>query len=226
MDRPTANHFSETLNGRSTIKAFGSQQFAIDADLRNQNHCLVTQKISFATWVWYSMQMKISSLILMIVTASFCVFDNKVQDTVVIAIAFQYIVQLGDLMTGFIHNVGNMEGKLINIGKVLKLLEIPQENREQPKCTDEQWPQKGALEIKDLQIRYRPTTEQVLKGLTFKVKPGHKVGVVGRTGAGKSTLSMALTRIVEAQSGSINIDGVNIGQTNLCQVRDKITIIP
>lgn len=66
----------------------------------------------------------------------------------------------------------------------------------------------------------------VLKGLTFDIKGGEKVGVVGRTGAGKSTLSLSLTRIVEKHSGTIKIDGVDISEINLRQVREGITIIP
>ena len=75
-------------------------------------------------------------------------------------------------------------------------------------------------------MKYRPKTELVLKKLSFNIKGGSKIGVVGRTGAGKSTLSLALTRIVELQGGSIEIDGVNIGDINLRQVRENVTIIP
>jgi len=74
-------------------------------------------------------------------------------------------------------------------------------------------------------LRYRPTTELVLKGLSFDVKAGTKVGVVGRTGAGKSTISMALSRIVELDQGQILIDGVDISQHDIQQLRSKITVI-
>lgn len=63
------------------------------------------------------------------------------------------------------------------------------------------WPEKGALEFKNVSLRYRPTTEIVLNELTFKVKPAEKIGVVGRTGAGKSTICLALSRIVEICEG-------------------------
>ena len=66
----------------------------------------------------------------------------------------------------------------------------------------------------------------VLKKLNFTVKPGHKVGIVGRTGAGKSTISMALTRIVELYGGRIEIDGVDIAKMELADLRNQITMIP
>ena len=65
-----------------------------------------------------------------------------------------------------------------------------------------------------------------MKNVSFKVEPGHKVGVVGRTGAGKSTLCMAMTRIVELESGSISVDGQDIAKIDLKALRDQITMIP
>lgn len=75
-------------------------------------------------------------------------------------------------------------------------------------------------------LKYRPTTEDVLRKLSFTVEPGHKVGVVGRTGAGKSTLCLALSRIVELTEGSIEIDGQDISEVKLSILRSKMTVIP
>ena len=88
------------------------------------------------------------------------------------------------------------------------------------------WPSSGQIEFENVFLRYRPTTELVLKGLTFNIQAGTKVGIVGRTGAGKSTISLSLSRIVEIESGSIKIDGLNISEMPLETVRDNITIIP
>ena len=75
-------------------------------------------------------------------------------------------------------------------------------------------------------MKYRPNTEIILRDLSFEVKPREKIGVVGRTGAGKSTISLSLSRIVEIASGSINIDGVNITDLPLNELRRRITVIP
>ena len=75
-------------------------------------------------------------------------------------------------------------------------------------------------------MRYRPETDIVLNGLSFKVQPGHKVGIVGRTGAGKSTMALILSRICEVEEGSINIDGVDTASVDLTKLRSKITVIP
>ena len=75
-------------------------------------------------------------------------------------------------------------------------------------------------------MKYRPTTETVLRGLTFEVNPGEKIGIVGRTGAGKSTICLSLSRIVEIIGGSICIDGQDISTVPIKELRKRITIIP
>lgn len=129
-------------------------------------------------------------------------------------------------MTGFIHSIGHLEHQMIAIKRCLKLFEIPQENLDQPRHKDESWPQKGSIEMKNFHLRYRDDTDLVLKNCSFKIEAGQKIGIVGRTGAGKSTLCNAFTRIVEKESGSILFDGVEIADINIKQVREAITIIP
>ena len=87
------------------------------------------------------------------------------------------------------------------------------------------WPRQGAVKFEDVSLRYRPNTELCLRNLTFEVPAGLKVGVVGRTGAGKSTMSLALSRIVELCGGRIIIDEENISDIDIGQVRQVITVI-
>ena len=82
------------------------------------------------------------------------------------------------------------------------------------------------MEFEHVFLKYRPTTETVLKDLTFEVKPGEKVGIVGRTGAGKSTICLSLHRIMEIAGGYITIDGVDIKELELYELRKRITVIP
>ena len=109
----------------------------------------------------------------------------------------------------------------------MSLERIPQEQYDGKQKVDEKvWPLTGQVEFKDVELRYRQNTPLVLQKLSFSVEGGKKVGIVGRTGAGKSTMASALTRIVEVVSGSIEIDGVNITKIDLNSLRDKITVIP
>ena len=88
------------------------------------------------------------------------------------------------------------------------------------------WPKKGEIEFVRYSVRYRKGLDLVLKNLNLKIEAGEKVGVVGRTGAGKSSLTLALFRILEADQGHIAIDGVPIDAIGLHELRDKLSIIP
>lgn len=88
------------------------------------------------------------------------------------------------------------------------------------------WPQEGAVEFRNYETRYRPGLDLVLREFTVSIKPRQKVGIVGRTGAGKSSLALALFRIIEASGGYISIDGVKVSELGLHDLRSKLSIIP
>ena len=89
-----------------------------------------------------------------------------------------------------------------------------------------EWPSQGLVEFKDVELRYRPELPLVLHGVSFTLNPGEKVGIIGRTGAGKSSIAQALFRTVELSGGSISIDGRNLREIGLDTLRSRIAIIP
>jgi ABC-type multidrug transport system fused ATPase/permease subunit len=88
------------------------------------------------------------------------------------------------------------------------------------------WPHKGAIEIRDLEIKYAPDLPSILKGISLTIPPGAKVGILGRTGSGKSTLASSFFRFVEPSRGQILIDDVDLTSLGLEQLRSKLTIVP
>ncbi|KAI7833690.1 P-loop containing nucleoside triphosphate hydrolase protein [Kickxella alabastrina] len=88
------------------------------------------------------------------------------------------------------------------------------------------WPHNGVIEFCDYSMRYRPELDLVLKGLSFSARGGEKLGIVGRTGAGKSSIAYALMRLVEPANGQISIDGVGISTIGYRDLRSRIVIIP
>lgn len=88
------------------------------------------------------------------------------------------------------------------------------------------WPSEGRLSVRDLEAGYAADLPSVLKGLTFNVEPGQRIGVVGRTGSGKTSLTLALFRFLEARKGQINIDGIDISKIKLKELRSRLAIIP
>lgn len=98
--------------------------------------------------------------------------NKDVTNAVILSVGLQRIMTLGDFMTGLIHNIGNLESKMVSIKRCLMLLEIPHENLDQPRHPDEQWPSKGSIEMKKFYLRYRDDTELVLKNCNFKIEGG------------------------------------------------------
>lgn len=88
------------------------------------------------------------------------------------------------------------------------------------------WPTDGRIEVRDLVVRYAADMPPILKGISFNINSNQRIGVVGRTGAGKSTLALALFRFLEAESGSIIVDGIDISKIRLSGLRSRLAIIP
>ena len=88
------------------------------------------------------------------------------------------------------------------------------------------WPSEGKVELRDIVLKYRPELPPVLKGISMSIKGGEKIGIVGRTGAGKSSIMVALYRLVELSGGSIHIDDIDISKLGLRDLRSSVAIIP
>ncbi|KAG9083201.1 hypothetical protein FRC07_013980, partial [Ceratobasidium sp. 392] len=120
-----------------------------------------------------------------------------------------------------------LEQSMIALERVEEFSILPPEGPEfvEPPPRDT-WPEKGHVMVENLVIRYAPDLPKVLHGLNFEISAGSKIGVLGRTGGGKSTLALSLFRFVEAAEGRIIIDGVDISQLGLSDLRSRVTIIP
>jgi len=150
-----------------------------------------------------------------------------------LALLFQYCEGVNNRLCSLLHGVKEMRQKLISMQKLLSLKDIKQE---QDTFKDvavekglENWPAKGEMIFKDMDLRYKEGDEKnelTLKKLNFTVQAGHKIGVVGRTGAGKSTMGAAISRIIELAGGSVIIDGKCTAGIPMHILRKNITVIP
>lgn len=109
----------------------------------------------------------------------------------------------------------DLEQKMVNAERCMQMILIPHEreiNKSLKSLLQDRpnWPEDGKLQFKGVSLKYRPNTEEVLHKLSFLVEPGQKIGIVGRTGAGKSTICLSISRIIEIFEGQIEIDGVDI----------------
>ncbi|KAJ2793598.1 hypothetical protein H4R20_006495, partial [Coemansia guatemalensis] len=147
-------------------------------------------------------------------------------NTIGLAIGSTYIV--GGAINWGVRYFSDMQISMTHLERAAEYADLPSEAAEiiddnRPK---EAWPEQGVVEFKNYSTRYREGLDLVLKDLSFRVQPRQKVGIVGRTGAGKSSLTLALFRIIEAAGGQILLDGEDISQYGLFDVRSKLSIIP
>ncbi|XP_043726353.1 ABC transporter C family member 3-like [Telopea speciosissima] len=224
---PIIQHFVESSLGSTTIMCFDQEKRFIDTNLKLVDGYF-RPKFYFSgaiEWLCFRMDMLAS-----ITYAIFLVFLISVPKGVlspgVVGLAVTY--GLGFSMHGVIWDLCGLETKIISIERILQYVCIPSEPPllvEENKPSQE-WPSQGKVDIVDLQVRYAPHLPLVLRGLTCTFPEGIKIGIVGRTGSGKSTLVQALFHMLEPTAGHIWIDGINIFKIGLHNLRSRLSIIP
>ena len=143
-------------------------------------------------------------------------------------LAISYSLDTTQSLNWLVRQVTDMETQIVSVERIQEYAELPSEAPSHIEATAPQasWPSRGDVVIEDMSMRYRPELDPVLKHISLHIAPGEKVGVVGRTGAGKSSLVLCLMRIVELETGRIVIDGVDISKIGLEDLRSKMAIIP
>ena len=140
------------------------------------------------------------------------------------------LLDMSSFIVWILEEVASLETRLISFERCHKFTTIePEKLAPTPTLRTKvasSWPTRGEIKFRNYSTKYRPNLPCVLKGLNLTIKPGEKVGLVGRTGSGKSSLMLSLLRIIEAFEGSIAIDGTLIENLELSHVREKITVIP
>ena len=215
----------QALQGASVIRAFNEEDQFIAKRLEWCDKTTIHFIAHHSCWNWFNLRMYWATKFIFLCGATICITMKGSVDSILLSLVLTYTIDLNWIMHifGTINWINRM---MVQCARVHKLEEIPQESYQGTEEVDKAWPTQGEVDFKDVVLRYRENTDIVLNNLSFKVKPGEKIGIVGRTGAGKSTISAALSRIVEIEDGSIDIDGVDISKLDLQTLREQITQIP
>ncbi|CAM0912891.1 unnamed protein product [Alopecurus aequalis] len=223
------NHLGESISGTVTIRAFEEQDrfFAKNLDLVDKNAS--PYFYNFAATEWLIQRLEImTAAVLSFSALVLAILPQGSFSPGVVGMALSYGLTLNMTFVFAIQSQCNLANQIISVERLNQYMdiqseaaEVVEENRPSP-----DWPQDGNVELRNLKIRYRKDAPLVLHGITCKFEGGDKIGIVGRTGSGKTTLIGALFRLVEPAEGKIIIDSVDISTIGLHDLRSRLGIIP
>ncbi|KAL3687429.1 hypothetical protein R1sor_013738 [Riccia sorocarpa] len=229
MKSPIIHHYSESIAGTATIRGFQQEQRFLEKNFFLYDRFTRATFHNFSSMQWLMFRMEsLSTIVFTFCLVYVVVFPVGALDPGLAGLAVTYGLQLNSMLTWWLWNFCNLENKMIAVERIKQFTSLEQEA---PYVIEEsrppaQWPAEGFIELRNLQVRYNPHSPLVLHGLTCRIEGGQKLGVVGRTGSGKSTLIQTLFRLVEPTGGNILIDGLDISRIGLHDLRSRLSVIP
>jgi len=232
---PVYAHFSETLGGLSTVRAFGLTESFKHTNATKVDHNLRSWYSVKSIERWLALRLEMMGACISILAASLATFGAIEGQLSKGAVGFSlsFTISLTNLLNQTVRMFAELEAGMNSVERVVHYStgieqEAPYESKRTP---PKDWPQEGKIVISDLRMRYRKDTPLVLKGVNLTIEGGMRVGVVGRTGSGKSSLLLCFLRLVEPElntsgEGSIFIDGIDISKIGLHELRTKVSIVP
>ncbi|KMQ90611.1 multidrug resistance-associated protein, partial [Lasius niger] len=229
---PVFAHLSATLQGLPTIRAFEASEILTNEFDRHQDlhssawYIFIASSRAFGFWLDV-----FCVIYIVLVTLSFLVMDNYARGSMdggYVGLAITQSIGLTGMFQWGMRQSAELENQMTSIERILEYSKVesepPLESTPDKKPKSE-WPEEGKVEFKNVYLRYAPLESPVLKNLSFVIHPREKIGIIGRTGAGKSSLIQALFRLADVE-GSIEIDGIDTSEIGLHDLRSKISIIP
>ncbi|RAW25152.1 Canalicular multispecific organic anion transporter 2 [Phytophthora cactorum] len=226
---------SETLDGLSTIRAFGVENSFIG----HNNYLLDKNQrayfLNFTINCWLALRLEFVGTCIAAAAALAAVLahgTNAAEGAAfagLVGVSLTYAFTVTQSLNWTVRMISQLQTQMVSVERIQTYTEMPTEAGLTSTAAEKpplDWPTAGAISFNRVDLRYRPGLPRVLRGLTFSVNAKEKVGIVGRTGAGKSSLIVGLMRLVELDAGSITIDGVDISKIGLHDLRSNIAIIP
>ncbi|RHZ23852.1 hypothetical protein DYB37_005666 [Aphanomyces astaci] len=227
---------TETLEGLPIIRAFGVEpQFAARNEYmldRNQRAYF----LNFSANCWLALRLEFAGTMVATAAALFAVLGHEANAGVAFAglagVSLSYAFNVTQSLNWSVRMLSTIQTQMVSVERIhaYTTMEVEAELKAEPikllELENAKWPSQGKLTFKDVDLRYRAGLPRVLRKLTFTINANEKIGIVGRTGAGKSSLVVALMRLVELDGGQITMDDVDISTIGLHDLRDKVSIIP
>ncbi|KAM5199046.1 ATP-binding cassette sub-family C member 6 isoform 2-T2 [Hipposideros larvatus] len=222
------SHVAETFQGGAVVRAFRAQGSFV---AQNDAHVDESQRVSFPRLVadrWLAANLELLGNGLVFAAAMCAVLSKAHLSAGLVGFSVSAALQVTQTLQWAVRSWTDLESSIVSVERMKDYARTPKEAPwTLPTCAARApWPQRGQIEFRDFGLRHRPELPMAVRGVCFKIHAGEKVGIVGRTGAGKSSLAGGLLRLLEAAEGGVWIDEVPIAQVGLHTLRSRITIIP
>eukprot|EP00913_Durusdinium_trenchii_P002361 g2179.t1 len=225
---PIFSHFSETLDGTALIRAFGQQQIFISENMGKVSKNMRAYYSNFSSNRWLAVRLESFGAGITFCAGTLAVVGRHQISAGVAGLSISYALSITQALNWVVRMAADRETSIVSVERVreyLRLeLEPPHHCENDP--APNSWPTSGSIEFQNVFLRYRPELPTVLNGLSLEIRSREKIGICGRTGAGKSSVLNLLLRIVEAESGCVKVDGLDIKTLGLHRLRHSITVIP
>ncbi|GJJ77883.1 hypothetical protein EMPS_10242 [Entomortierella parvispora] len=225
---PILNHFNETLNGLATIRAYGFERRFLSRNLVNLDDNNRTFFLLWSTNRWLHWRVDIAGAFVAFTTGVLVLQNWGKIAPGWAALSLTYSLMFTGTIVWVIRIYAQNEMNLNSVERVVEYMDLEEEPDaiiagSRPPAS---WPHSGEIVVDHLTMKYAADAPEVIKDISFTIKAGEKVGVVGRTGSGKSTMAISLFRFMDPAKGTIRIDGIDICKIGLQDLRSNLTIIP
>lgn len=223
------SHFSETLSGSATIVAYREQGRFLRLNEKFLNRMNSAYFLTLVNQRWLSIRLDAVGACLTIVVTMLCVTKQFKISASSVGLVVSSMLQIVAMMGLVVREMASVENNMNAVERIYQYAEELESEAlfHRPETApDPSWPSEGKINFNHVFMSYQPTLPPVLKDLNISVGKGEKIGICGRTGAGKSTIMHALYRMTELTSGSIEIDGIDISTLGLHELRSRLSIIP
>uniref|UniRef100_A0A4W2CK18 ATP-binding cassette sub-family C member 10 n=1 Tax=Bos indicus x Bos taurus TaxID=30522 RepID=A0A4W2CK18_BOBOX len=226
---PLYTHLADTLAGLPVLRAAGA---TYRFEEENQRLLELNQRCQFAasaTMQWLDIRLQLMGAAVVSAIAGIALVQHQqgLANPGLVGLSLSYALSLTGLLSGLVSSFTQTEAMLVSVERLEEYsCDLPQEPRGQRPQLGISWLSQGSVEFQNVVLVYRPGLPNALDGVTFRVQPGEKLGIVGRTGSGKSSLLLVLFRLLEPSSGRVLLDGMDTSQLELAELRSQLAIIP
>ncbi|XP_046996199.1 ATP-binding cassette sub-family C member 5-like isoform X3 [Schistocerca americana] len=225
---PVLSAIGSTVSGLSTIHAFAKEGIFISKFVQLFDENSTCSFLSMVSMRWLAVRIDSLAVVAVCLTSCFVIAFRDVIPPALSGLALSYSAHISGIFQYTVRLVSETEMRFISVERINSYLRklMPEDFKTAKINVLPEWPTKGRIEFKNVSLCYREGLPNVLMGINFIIESAEKIGIVGRTGSGKSSLVAAIYRMAELSSGKITVDGVNIADVKLQHLRSRLSVIP